>query len=343
MVSSIAKNWDSYLLSFPDELYDVYFEEKYVKLYETEDKEAVCFIHLEDEKILLFPFLKRAFYHNEQIYFDFEAAYGYGGPICNVKDIEFIVRSLNAFKIYCISNNFIAGFIRFHPLLNNHIGFTSIGKLLFDRHTIAMDLSLSLDEIWMKEIHTKNRSTIRKGNNAGLRFIVDKEYKHINDFIRIYDSTMGKVDADAFFYFPNNYYISFKTNIKDSFLGLVSLDDQIISGAIFFYSKNYGHYHLSGSDSNYLYTCPNNYMVYEASKVMKSLGVTKFHLGGGLNSDEQNSLYQFKSKFSKNKYDFYIGKVIFNQEIYDILCKEWTAKNPEKHILFNNYLLKYKY
>ena len=343
MVSSIAKNWDSYLESFPEELYDIYFEEKYVKLYETEDNEAVCYIYLEDHNILLFPLLKRNFFYDGQIYCDFETAYGYGGPICNVNDVEFTLRALNAFKNYCISNNYIAGFVRFHPLLNNYIGFPSIGELIFDRHTIAMNLSLTEDEIWMNEIHTQNRSTIRKGIKSGLKFIIDKEYKCLNDFIKLYNSTMGKVDADTFFYFPDNYYNSFKTDIKNSFLGLVSLDEKIISGAIFFYSKEYGHYHLSGSDSNYLYACPNNFMLYEASKIMKSLSVKKFQLGGGLNSDAQNSLYQFKSKFSKSRYNFYIGKAIFNQEIYDILCKEWSEKNPEKLILFNNYLLKYKY
>lgn len=343
MKSSVVKIWDSFLLLFPYEFYDVYFEEKYVKLYETEDNEAVCFIYEEEDKLLLFPFLRRAFYYNEQIYCDFETAYGYGGPICNVNDIEFKVRSLNAFKNYCISNNFIAGFVRFHPLLNNHIGFPTIGKLLFDRHTIAMDLSLSEDEIWMNEIHTQNRNTIKKGKKSGLVFIVDKEYNYLNDFIRLYNKTMEKVDSDSFFYFKDNYYNSFKVDIKNSFLGLVSLDEKIISGAIFFYSKEFGHYHLSGSDSNYLFTSPNNFMLYEASKIMKSLDVKKFHLGGGLNSDEKNSLYQFKSKFSKSRYDFYIGKAIINQEIYDILCKEWSEKNPEKHIFFNNYLLKYKY
>jgi len=343
MKSSVVKNWDSFLLSFPNEFYDIYFEEKYVKLYETENNEALCFICEENNKKLLFPFLKRNFLYDGQIYSDFETAYGYGGPIYNVFDNEFILRSLISFRSYCIDNNYIAGFVRFHPLLNNYTGFNSIGKSFLDRHTIAVDLSLSEDDIWMKEIHTQNRSTIKKGIKSGLKFIIDKEYKYLNDFIKLYNSTMGKVDADTFFYFPDNYYSSFKTDIKNSFLGLVSLNDEILSAAIFFYSKEYGHYHLSGSDSNYLKVSPNNFMIYEASKVMKSLGVKKFHLGGGLNSDPHNSLYQFKSKFSRSRYDFYIGKSIFNQKIHKILCNEWDVKNPEKQELFKHHLLKYKY
>ena len=343
MKSSIVKNWDSYLLSFPDQSVDVYFGEKYIKLYETENNQAVCFIYEEDEKLLLFPFLKRNFEYDGQSYSDFETAYGYGGPIYNTIDEKFIFRSLDCFKEYCIQNNFVAGFVRFHPLLNNFKGFTTIGELMLDRHTIAMDLTLSEDDIWMKEIHTQNRNTIKKAKKIGLEFIIDKEYKHLMDFISLYNSTMTKVESDSFFYFHDNYYKAFKEEFKNSFLGLVSFDSKIISGAIFFYSKNFGHYHLSGSDVNYLYTCPNNFLIYEGSKALKELGVEKFHLGGGLNSNEKNSLYQFKSRFSKSKYDFFIGKAIFNQTIYDKLNNEWIVKNPKKDVQFKNYLLKYKY
>jgi serine/alanine adding enzyme len=193
MNDSLVKNWDSYLLSFPEEFYDTYFEEKYVKLYETENTEAVCYVCSENGKILLFPFLQRTFYHNGTRFYDFETAYGYGGPICNVKDDNFIVSALKAFKTYCISNNFIAGFIRFHPLLKNNTGFSSIGQLLLDRHTIAIDLTLPIEEIWLKELEAKARNRINKANNIKLEFIVDREFKYLNDFIRIYNSTMMKV------------------------------------------------------------------------------------------------------------------------------------------------------
>ncbi len=343
MKSSIVKNWDNYYASFPLECYDIYFEEKYIKLYETNDNEAVCFIYEENDKILLFPFLRRRFEFKGEIYYDFETAYGYGGPISNNTENDFNIRALINFKKYCVDNDYVAGFVRFHPLLNNHLNFDSIGNIIFDRHTIAIDLTLSEEDIWMKEISTKNRSTIKKGINSGLEFIVDKDYNYLNNFVKLYESTMNKVEADSFFYFQQNYFTLFKAGIKNSFLGLVSFNGTIISGAIFFYSTKYGHYHLSGSDVNFLHTNPNNFMLYEASKVMKSLGVEKFHLGGGINSDEQNSLYQFKSKFSRIKYNFYIGKSIFNSEIYNLLCNEWMIENPEKQKQFKHHLLKYKY
>jgi len=342
MKGSIKENWDSVLQLFPNDFFDVYFEEKYLKLYETKANKAVCFIYTEDKNIFLFPFLRREFVYNGKLYYDFETAYGYGGPIYNNNNEQFATKALKAMYNYCSKSNYIAGFVTFHPLLNNYKGYTAIGELSLDRHTIAIDLTLSKEDIWMNEIHTKNRSTIKKGVKLGLEFIVDREYNYLNEFIKLYENTMKKLNADTFYSFHDHYYSTFKDTIKNSFLGVVLSENKVISAAIFFHSHDYGHYHLSASDPNYLNMNPNNFLLYESSKVMKALGVKKFHLGGGINSDEQNPLFRFKKKFSKNKYDFYIGKSIFNQEIYDLLCKDWVLLNPSKQEVYKNFLLKYK-
>jgi len=195
----------------------------------------------------------------------------------------------------------------------------------------------------MREIHTKNRNTIKKGVKTGLQFIEDVDFNYLSDFISLYNNTMHKLGADDFYYFDESYYAKFRENVKNSFLGIVTYNNEVISAAIFFHSIDYGHYHLAGSNKEYLSLCANNFLLWEVAKVLKSRGIKYFHLGGGSNSDEHNSLLEFKRKFSKNQFDFVVGKLIFNQEIHTELCREWDAKNPEKNISFSNYLLKYKY
>ncbi len=116
--------------------------------------------------------------------------------------------------------------------------------------------------------------------------------------------------------FDNQYYRDFKKNIPNSFLGVVLLDGKVISVAIFMYEGIFGHYHLSGSDKGYLSYSPNNYMLYKSALELKKRSVELFHLGGGTTSDENDSLFAFKKKFSPSLYGFYIGKVIFNHEFY---------------------------
>jgi len=329
---------------FPMEMKDVYFTEEYVKLYESDSEQAECFVCREDDKILLFPFLARSFEYNGRQYKDFETPYGYGGPIYNGRDADYLNRALSALKAYCTENDYVAGFVRFHPLLQNQEGFGAVGRVLAERKTVAINLTQTMDEVWANEIHSKNRNVIRKAEKAGCHFVVDDNYEHLGDFIRLYDSTMDNLSADGFYYFDDNYYRHLIKGIPDSFLGCVEdAESKIISAAIFMFSGTYGHYHLSGSDKSQLSLSPNNFMLWEAAKELQKRGVKRFHLGGGTNSDEENSLFKFKCKFSKDICQFYIGKLIFKPSVYDAICADWEQRNPDKAEHYKHHLLKYKY
>lgn len=343
-MTEITDKWNHYFSAFLSAQKDIYYLEEYVKLYETDIVKALCYVYADDRNRFLMPFLSRPFTYLGKTFYDFETAYGYGGPIANTNDSIFIEKAWKSFFEVANSQNYVAGFVRFHPLLKNSSSFNKIGKLLNDRNTIAINLKESEDDIWMNEIHTKNRNVIKKGTKIGLTFEADYDFKYLDEFINIYNSTMDKLSADSFFYFTDQYYTTLKNNLKqNSFLGIVKYNNEIISSAIFFYNKPWGHYHLAGSKKDYLNLSPNNFLLWEASKELKRHGVELFHLGGGTDSDESNSLFQFKKKFSRSLYQFEIGKVVFNEKIYNDLCLDWETKNPEKKEIYKNHLLKYKY
>lgn len=343
MAILILNSWNSFLDNFEAERKDIYFREEYVNLYATPEEKPTCFCYVKGDCFLLFPYLLRSFSKDGILFYDFETPYGYGGPISNTNDVAFISEGLKAFYSYGKEHNYVAGFIRFHPLLKNSVAFNCIGNVIDDRHTVAIDLNEKIETIWMNEIHTKNRNIIKKGIKNELVFVADYEYRYLNSFIDLYNETMNKLNANNFYYFENSYYNLLEKNIKNGFLGVVLKDGKVLSSAIFFYSENYGHYHLSGSDKSSLGFYPNNFMLWEAAKELKKHGVKSFHLGGGTNSDESNSLLEFKKKFSKSLYSFQIGKVIFNLNIYNTLCAEWEQKYPEKCADYSRYLLKYKF
>lgn len=342
MKGYIDKSWNIYLDLFPEERKDIYFTEEYVKLYQDSDNEAVCFIYMEDSNIFLFPFLLRRFAYNEGIYYDFETPYGYGGPITKEDDDRFLREALNKFYSFCKEANYVAGFTRFHPFIGNEKFYESIGSVLYDRKTIAMDLTLSEEEIWYNEIYVKNRNTIKKGEKNGLSFYVDDEYQYLDNFKELYHQTMCKLSADEFYYFNDDYFSEIK-KIRDSFLGIVFLDNEILSAAIIFHSTILGHYHLSGSNMNYRALSPNNFLLYKTALELRKRNVKVFHLGGGTTSDEDDSLLKFKEKFSKKQLQFNIGKTIFNSTIYENLCDNWILNNPDKLEHYKHFLLKYKY
>lgn len=343
MEEFITDKWNDLLACFPADSKDVYFDESYIKLYEDSLNKGLCYVYRENEAILLFPFLRRSFNFNKNVYYDFETAYGYGGPITNNWQPAFTQRALISLEHFFAREGYVAGFVRFHPLLNNQSFFQEDSSIIRDRQTVAMNLEMDEADIWMKEIHTKNRNVIKKGIKNGLSFVVDEKHQYLDEFIKLYNSTMQKLSADEFYFFSDDYYKSLIRSLKNNFLGVVLCDGKVISGALFFYSEDYGHYHLSGSDVNYLPLCPNNYMLYEAALELKKRGVRKFHLGGGTTADANDSLFCFKQRFSKNYYWFSIGKLIFNKPVYDSLCRDWGEKHPERQTKYRCFLLKYKY
>lgn len=338
----IEEHWNEVLDTFLPAERDIYLREEYVRLYETDTEKSVCCVVNDGEQTMLFPFLSRTFdYRGERLH-DFETAYGYGGPIWHHADDQFKAAALQMMVDDLKNQNYVAGFVRFHPLLNNYQVF-SVGKVIKDRKTVAIDLSLNENDIWMQEIHTKNRNVIKKGEKNGLTFVVDDDFQYLPEFVRLYDATMDKLTADDFYYFKQQYYEEYVKTLPNSFLGIVLCDDKMVSAAIFMYEGEYGHYHLSGSDVSALKLSPNNFMLWHAALELKRRGVKVFHLGGGTTSAEDDSLFCFKSRFSKHIYQFCLGKLIFNEHLYHDICTDWEIKNPDKVEHYKHFLLKYKY
>ena len=77
--------------------------------------------------------------------------------------------------------------------------------------------------------------------------------------------------------------------------------------------------------------------------VLKKLGVRKFHLGGGADRNPENTLLKFKKRFSKTQSEYHIGKVIVDQEKYEMVCSDWSRKNLGKADQYSNILLKYRF
>lgn len=336
----LTTEWNCYLTKFNDTQKDIYFCEEYVKLYEDSFSKAYCVICEEGNSIVLMPFLRRQI----DDYFDFETAYGYGGPIYNTDDIVWIHNALYEIHKYLSENKYICGFVRFHPILENAKNCKDCFDIILDRFTVCINTKLSSEEIWTKQISSKNRNMIRKAEKNGLIYKAEYDFQSINEFVNLYTATMKRLNAEKFYFFDENYYKKFMNYFTgNAFLGTVRKDDRLLCAALFMYSKEYGHYHLEGSDHHYSSLGANNLLLWKTALEFHALNVKEFHLGGGYDSSEDNSLLKFKKAFSDDYRSFHIGKMIFNMNKYNELKNEWIKNNPEKKEKFGKMLLCYRY
>ncbi len=328
--------WNKYLHKMPREKQDIYYTAEYYAMHNTSKCKALMFVYEDNkENIGLYPFLLQEIelLKGNIQYYDIETAYGYGGPLLSTNDLEFRTIFESTFLDYCAEMNIVAEFIRFHPLIGNHNVFKHDIQVLHNRYTVVLDLTKELDEIWMNQISTKNRNVIRKCIKNGV--VIEKSDDY-NEFWEIYQQTMQKVSATSFYYFNQQYRDAVE---KNEFMNLfyIRKDNISIATAIFMGLGDYFHYHLAGSRKEYLQLSPNNLLLWEAIKYAKEHGFKKFHFGGGLTDSMDDSLFQFKRKFSKEYVDFYIGKRIHNQEVYRKLIEHWERKNGKKASILLQY------
>ncbi|MCR5397706.1 MAG: NeuD/PglB/VioB family sugar acetyltransferase [Lachnospiraceae bacterium] len=330
LVDADNPDWDAWVKLLPKEKQDVYFFSDYYKLGQGEGCGLPrMFVYSENEKVALYPFFLNEIPSKYAMvdYYDIENAYGYGGPVSNCEDESFFQRFELSFLEYCKNQKVVAEFIRFHPFLKNEAMFQKNIEANHNRTTVWLDLTRGIESLWMNGMSPRYRTKIRKAEKMGLHCIESKDYV---EFMRLYYMTMKRNHAEKFYFFSEEYFKNIMHNEKSIILYILDSNEKIIAGNLLLLEGDYIHYHLGASDTSYLNYNANTYMLWKGAEYGVLHGCKKYHLGGGLSDDVEDNLFRFKSGFSKERADFYIGKRVHNQKIYDDLISKWILEKHEK-------------
>ena len=329
---SDSLEWERLLKKLPAKESDVYYTPEYYSLYQNYgDGEACCMVFEKDSDIVMYPFLRNPItplgYKLDKEYYDIQGAYGYNGIITSNHDSILINAFWESFDAWCQENDVVAEFSRFHPLLNNQELASPNMNTFFSRNTVGLDLTD--DDIWMHQISSKNRNMIRKAEKEGVTIVESDDYV---TFRKLYDGTMTDLHAESFYFFPQSYYEEYKQTFKDnSLLCFAMLGGKVIAGSMFMFSDDYAHYHLSSRDREYSRYAANNLILWYAILKAKERGCKWFHLGGGTTENEDDSLLKFKKEFSKTETEFWIGKRVHNQPVYEQIVEQWKTNHPDSY------------
>lgn len=337
------EDWNNYLQHISSDKRDIYYSPEYYSLYQNYgDGEACCFVFEKNGDIVLYPFLRNPIttlgYQLNKEYFDIQGAYGYNGIIASSYENYLILAFWESFDAWCQKNRIVAEFSRFHPLLNNQILASPKMTTFYSRHTVALDLTD--DDIWMNQISSKNRNMIRKAEKEGVTIIESDDYE---TFRKLYNGTMTDLHAEGFYFFPPDYYNEYKQTFKnESLLCLALYEGKVIAGSMFMFSNDYAHYHLSARNREYSRLAANNLILWYGIQKAKERGCKWLHFGGGTTGNDDDSLLKFKRDFSKTIAEFWIGKRIHNESVYNDIIKQWQTRYPESYTANKIKLLGYR-
>lgn len=316
------EQWDNIVCSF--ENYDTYWLCGYVKAFEVHgDGDALLFYYEDDSSRGINVAMKRDISEDSRFgsviekgkYFDLATPYGYGGWLIEGVNTDIL---FSEYEKWCFENNIISEFVRFHPVIKNHLQASSY-EIIGLGNTVSLDLS-SPETIWAN-ITSKNRNVIRKAQKNSIHIYNGRYPEIYQKFREIYNATMDKDNADSYYYFSPEFYESICHDLAyNAQVFYAEMEGKIIAASIMLSANGFMNYHLSGSVREYSNLAPTNLLLYEAALWGYANGYKSLYLGGGVGSGE-DSLFKFKKSFYRldDLPRFYIGKKIFNKELYEYL------------------------
>lgn len=324
---------------------DTYFEPEYGRLCQLVDGGDCDIFTLETANgKLQNMFIKRPVpYLLEGVqYYDIVTPYGYGGPIIHsASNKEALLREYaEAFEKYCAEQHIICEFVRYHPIFRNYADFESVYETVFSRHTVGTNLRDYADPV-QEEFSKSARKEVRKAEAAGVTCTVHPNPDSLDVFRKLYEETMDRNNAGAMYYFPDEYYEILTTSLKDSVLEVrAHFEGEIIASEIYFITGNIMHAHLLGSNQKLLEVSGGALIEATAARWGRENGYEYIHHGGGRSAAEDDPLFKYKKKFGKNtEFDFYMGKRIWNQAVYDRMV---ALREAEGEIENPGYFPKYR-
>lgn len=320
MIEKITKkkDWDALISKF--EKYDTYHTHYFHSISCLENETPILIKYTHNDLLVCIPLIIRDVPNTN--YKDATSVYGYSGPLLK-GDLDRFDQTLFAttFMEFLTENNIITVFSRLNPYIpNQNKLLVGLGDVIALGEVVNIDLKLDL--VYQRQnYHRRLKNHVNKSRrHCGVRKATSLE--DIELFIEIYVENMTRVKAKKSYFFDNSYYYNlfeskgFETEIL---LAYEKETDKVIAGAMFFKTNNIIQYHLSGTKDDYLHLMPTKLLIDEMRIKATEEGYTIFNLGGGLEANGEDSLFKFKSSFSKDYHLFHIWKLIINENVYNEL------------------------
>lgn len=281
---------------------------------------------------LLVPFIRRELPGGD---WDAVSPYGYGGPIVSDgASRAFTDAALRQAVDVLREAGCVSWFIRLHPLIN--AGWeSSVGAVIEQGPIVAIDLTKTEDQHWYETGHGHRRA-IAKATQAGVSVRIDNSRKAMSRFVDIYNQSMCRLHAQAYYYFDERYYITLRKELGSSLQLFVAEEKgEIIGVGLLSVARSMGilQSHLFGADARYLHREPQKLVIHTQRAWGREHGYKHLILGGGRScgGQSEDSLLTFKRRFSPDIHVFKTQRVIVNPQRYAALCAGANAHtNPHE-------------
>lgn len=261
---------------------------------------------------------------------DANSVYGYAGPVgVGLDDGAFVHRAWSGIRGVWAEQGLATLFTRFHPMLANQEFCEGLhgaacpagGELLHLGRSVSIDLAADQDTR-RRGYPRVMRQEINAAERAGLVVEEDHRWTHYPEFFELYRLTMQKNRASERHRFTDRYFQGLRPALGDmGHLLIARRHGKTAAILLMTVCGEIAQAHLTGVNPDFLALSPLKCLLDQSAEVARRHGANWLHLGAGRGGYE-DSLYQFKSRFSPIRHDFTLGRWILDQAMYDALVAE---------------------
>lgn len=250
-------------------------------------------------------------------WFDATSAYGYGGPWITGSP------NLTGFRQYYdewARESFVtASFIRFHPLLGNGERFSEVFPTKSAGKTAVWNIQDNYALI--EGMHKSHRKNWRRAGRAGVEASVTVAPNSTNNFRNIYETTMSRLAARSFYWFPDDYWETLGAELRNNSLLVEALyEGRVIASVWCLFTDDFLHFHLSGTTDEGRRLGGAFICRVAAAEWARDAGLRLAHHGGGTKGSD-TSLLEWKQRFDESTplHDFLVADIVHDDEVYKAL------------------------
>jgi hypothetical protein len=307
-----AGEWDALLDRLG--LGDVYFRSAYLESARLLGQGDPVFLHLgQASGDVVFPLLVR---EAPEGHADVGTPMGYGGPLAageHPPSEDFLA----AYERWCGDRRVVATFARFQPALANQQLVEGRWHLEHIGHSVGWRVGgRNADEL-VEGLDPHHRRIVRKARRAGIEVTVEARPAELAAFVALYEETMRRRDASAFYFFPDAYWTQLAGPLGELLVRAdARVDGELVASVVCFASPPLLHYHLGASSERGQALGANHLLFVETASWAARQGFERFHLGGGVGGFE-DSLFEFKRRFDPDgTLPAYLGKAVHDEDAY---------------------------
>ena len=251
-------------------------------------------------------------------YYDTTTPYGYGGAyVWGPGDREEAGGAFwEHFDAWARESGIVSEFIRFDVLGDHLLPYP--GATIPRGNNVLRSLDGTEEDRWANYEH-KVRKNVSRARRSGITVVVDDSGERLEDFMRIYDSTMERREAETSYLFPRRLFEQMLTDMGAQCVFFHALHEgAVVSTELVLVSAEATFSFLGGTDSEFFGLRPNDLLKHEIITWSAEQGKEMFVLGGGAAAGD--GIERYKKAFAPDGIRvFSTGQRIFDASAYEKL------------------------